>query len=408
MLHNPRVAAGRPNPRPHEPMISRLLTLFLVLPMTLWAAEQDRPAPSAFCAAVAALPAPASTDETPWSAEECTADLEPRARALQKANRVTLPVSARVVLESPAPLEESVRVRIEFKVYFHDFDANLSVAGRDKIDDVVNQLNATWRVESVALVGRQDPVEAAGPEFGLARRRVDNLADYLRAVGMPADVKFRLSVEAGTQPNTVDGRAADRVVLVSVSALQRRSVPTAPPSPKSDAEWARALRAKEQHLIGQLRDEIASLSHAPVGRPESADQARARDTRRASMLALLDEVQSRRDNARTRHIFQRTDDPLVRNYYAGVKQRIEAGGTDLFPKREGRSVYGKAIQRFTLWADGRVSDIEVLKSNSQAIADHSIGLLGSLAPFGKFPADMAEEVDRLVIVAPFYYSNGTQ
>ncbi|WP_157131696.1 hypothetical protein [Piscinibacter gummiphilus] len=389
-------------------MKSRLLPLFLVLPMTLWAAGPDRPAPSAFCAAVAALPAPASKDETPWSAAECTEGLERHARALQKANGVTTPVSARVVLQAPAPLEESERVWFEFEVYYHLFDANLSVQARDKIDTAIERLNATWRVESVTLVGRQDPVEAAGPEFGMARRRVDNLVEYLRAAGMSADVTFRPSVERGSQPDTADGRARDRVVLVSVSALRRRGVPEVRPPPKSDRESARALRAEEERLIARLRVEIAALSHPPAQRPESAAQARARETRRESMQALLDEVEFRRKEARTRYVHPRTQDPLVQGYFGEVMRRIETEGTERFPKSEGRSVYGKAVLTFTLRPDGNVSDIEVLKSNSQVISDHSIGLIRSMAPFGKFPADLAEEVDRLVIVAPFNYSDGTQ
>jgi hypothetical protein len=320
-----------------------------------------------------------------------------------------MPVSARVVLQAPAPLEESERVRFEFDVFFHIFDANLSVQGRDKIDSAIERLNTTWRIESVALAGRQDPVEAAGPEFGMARRRVDNLVDYLRAAGMPADVTFRPSVEGSSQPNTAEGRARDRVVQVSVSALRRKGVAEARPSPKSDAELVRALEAEEDRLIGQLRDEIAALSHPPAKHPESAAQARARDTRRASMVALLDELQfRRRSETRTRRVYQRTDDPLVKGYYADVTRRIEAEGSDRFPKSEGRPVYGKAILQFTLWSDGRVSDIEVLQSNSKAISDSATGLIRDLAPFGKFPADLAAEVDRLVIVAPFSYKSETQ
>jgi outer membrane biosynthesis protein TonB/outer membrane protein OmpA-like peptidoglycan-associated protein len=386
-------------------MKSRLLPLFLVLPMTLWAAGPDPFPPSPFCAAVAALPAPASKDETSWSAAECTERLEPRARALQNANGVTVPVSARVVLQAPAPLDESERVRIEFEVYFHFFDANPSVQGLDKIDNVVERLNATWRIESVALVGRQDPVEAAGPEFGVARRRVDNLAAYLRAAGVPSDVKYRLSVASGTQPNTTIGHAQDRVVHVAVSVLRRKGEPDVQPALRAGEESARALRAKEERLIGRLRSEIAALSGPPGINPESTEQARARETRRASMQALLDEFEYRRKWSRTRYVYPRTEDPLVGGYYAGVKQRIETEGTDRFPKSEGRSVYGKALLQFTLWSDGHVSDIEALQSSSQAISDHAIGLIRSLAPFDKFPADIAEEVDRLVIIAPFSYKN---
>jgi TonB family protein len=225
---------------------------------------------------------------------------------------------------------------------------------------------------------------------------------------MPADVTFRPSVEGGSQPNTAEGRARDRVVQVSVSALRRKGVAEVRPSPKSDAEMARALRAEEERLIGRLRDEIAALSHPPAGRPESAVLARARETRRASMLALLDEFESRRKETRTRYVHPRTEDPLVRGYFDEVMRRIETEGTERFPKSEGRSVYGKVVLTFTLRPDGSVSDIEVLKSNSQAISDHSIGLIRSLAPFGKFPADLAAEVDRLVLVAPFNYSDGTQ
>jgi hypothetical protein len=143
-------------------MKSRLLPLFLVLPMTLWAAGPDPSPPSPFCAAVAALPAPVAKDETPLSATDCAESLEPHARALQKANGVIMPVSARVVLQAPAPLEESERVRFEFDVYFHLFDANLSVQGRDKIDSAVERLNATWRANRSRSWGGRIPSRRPG------------------------------------------------------------------------------------------------------------------------------------------------------------------------------------------------------------------------------------------------------
>lgn len=401
---------GRHTPPSQSPMKVRLLYLVLVLPVSLWAAGPDHAKPSAFCAAAEAAAAP---DPGPQlSADECSESLEPLARALQRANSITTPVSVRVVLQAPAPPGESERVRYDFDVFFYPFDANLSLRSLDKIDDVVERLNATWRIESFKITAKEDPIEAAVPDFRVAGQRAENLMSYLLAAGVPSDATFVRSTERGTHTNNEEGRARDRVAHVSVSALRRRGGDGSPHSPKSGSEASgkgfQELQAKEDRLIEKLQHEIAELSRLPKNLPENSEEARTREARRGAMQALLTKFQEQRmEDDRTLYVYPGIKDPLVERYYEDVRRRIEMEGTKNFPKKEGRSVYGKAFLQFLLLSDGTVRQVEVLRSNSADISDHAVGLLRSLTPFGQFPPELAAEVDRLVIIAPFVYAGGT-
>jgi outer membrane protein OmpA-like peptidoglycan-associated protein len=93
----------------------------------------------------------------------------------------------------------------------------------EKLDDLFRRMNATFRVESIRIVGSQDDNEKDLPSFRLARKRAEFVAGYLRAAGLPSDVRVELAEREAKQLDTPEGRAGDRVAEVTVVALRRRA-----------------------------------------------------------------------------------------------------------------------------------------------------------------------------------------
>lgn len=202
-------------------------------------------------------------------------------------------------------------------------------------------------------------------------------------------------------PVSLFAAASDRTATAQAGAASAAAVVS--PAQKELDE----LLAQQARRLHELQQEVDRLARQSRNNPSDASLAKRVRRYQAELSAIRERIA--KENAeigRTRYITPRTTDPLVKDYYAGVEERIEALGTKEFPKdNQGRSIYGRVIVHFAVLSDGTVEKLEVKKSDSQELSQHAMQVIRGVAPFEPFPPAMASQLDRLVITAPFTYEN---
>lgn len=169
------------------------------------------------------------------------------------------------------------------------------------------------------------------------------------------------------------------------------------------------LQEQQQHLLAQVRRELALLStpdpQRDTGRPHDPDQ----EERKRQLLKLLAEIEKRinDENARPkkRYISPATREEVFALYYDSLKRRIEDRGTRDFPEAQGRKLYGELTMNVTVDALGRIVDAEVVRSSkSRALDQRAVAIVRAAAPYGAFTPAMRREADQIVITSRFRFT----
>ncbi|MDB5819876.1 MAG: energy transducer TonB [Rhizobacter sp.] len=200
-------------------------------------------------------------------------------------------------------------------------------------------------------------------------------------------------------------------------AATGRATSPLPPSALSEAGDANEeahkqieqLQQTQQQLLAQLRRELALLPppdpQRDAGNPERRDQ----DDKRRQLLNLLAEIEKRinEENARPkkRYISPATREELYAQYYDLLRRKIEERGTINFPEFRGKKLYGELTVNLTIDSQGRVVDIDVVRSSRNAQLDkRALNIVRAAAPFGQFSDAMKRGADQLVITSRFRFT----
>lgn len=140
-----------------------------------------------------------------WRPATCAALLEPA------------PVAA---APQPPPAAAPAPLRISADALFAFDSADLSDAGRARLDEVVARLGARAGMAQLAVVGFTDQIGSDAYNLRLSRRRADAVRDYLVARGIPAG-SVRTEGRGSAQP-LVDCGQAPRAERVRCLAPNRR------------------------------------------------------------------------------------------------------------------------------------------------------------------------------------------
>ncbi|MDO5087542.1 MAG: TonB family protein [Comamonadaceae bacterium] len=170
-----------------------------------------------------------------------------------------------------------------------------------------------------------------------------------------------------------------------------------------------AMREQQNHLLTQLRQQIAALPPLDVRQPNADPEARAREERRRHLTQMLAEIERavQEENARPkkRFISPATREEVYALYYDALRRKIEARGTSNFPEMNGRKLYGELTMMVTVNHDGRVLDTEVVEGSSSRHLDRRAEAIAQAAgPFEKFSAAMRRRADQIVIVSRFRFT----
>lgn len=133
--------------------------------------------------------------------------------------------------------------------------------------------------------------------------------------------------------------------------------------------------------------------------------------RREELKRLLAEIERRMQDSRKLYLApssKMTAD--MRAYHARMLRRIEDCGSRNFPKRAGKSVYGKGLAAITLDRSGKAVNTEILESSGKKLLDlHIARVVRASSPFGALPQQAVVEstrpFDSIVIVTRFDFNN---
>lgn len=185
-------------------------------------------------------------------------------------------------------------------------------------------------------------------------------------------------------------------------------IPTAASeSLKAQLEELAQLEAEQQQLLRTLRERIAFLSLPPPPSEANSSESRKRRDIRAEVVNKLLDIERRvNERAEVRILSASNITPWtpLRDYFVRQTRQIEAYGTEHFPSDGKRKFYGQVILLFTLQADGRIAQIQVLDASTEFLSQHAVRILRELEPFEPFPPDIRRETDQIVFGVPFTYS----
>jgi protein TonB len=156
------------------------------------------------------------------------------------------------------------------------------------------------------------------------------------------------------------------------------------------------LEGEQIEVLKRLKKEVQSL-------PDGA--------KRDQLGRLIAEIERRIQAERKVYVSpasSMTDE--MRAYHARMVRRLEDCGTRHFPKRNGKSIYGKGVVTITLDQSGNVLATEVVESTGDKLLDsHLTRVVGATSPFGNLPSRAtvggSESIEKLVVVNSFNFES---
>jgi protein TonB len=174
------------------------------------------------------------------------------------------------------------------------------------------------------------------------------------------------------------------------------------------------LESQQQQLLTQLNARDTTAQGRPAQTPtESSDLAGEDETDQDSIvlngqIAVLTQ-RIERENARPRKHF---DAAAARKtayapYIDQWRQRIEQIGTEHYPTGVDGKSYGSVQATLTIRADGSIADITINRPSDKPLLNQAVRRIAQLsAPFAPFPAEMARQIDQLVLTRTWHFVNG--
>lgn len=154
-----------------------------------------------------------------WTPELATAECHPE--LVKKPEEVATAEPA----EPEEPLAAFETITLETKTLF-DFDKDeLRPEGRQKLDELVSELQGEGRVGSITVVGHTDSIGTEEYNEDLSQRRAASVSEYLVQQGVDP-TRIETEAKGETQPvadnSTAEGRQQNRRVEIEVP-VQRRA-----------------------------------------------------------------------------------------------------------------------------------------------------------------------------------------
>jgi protein TonB len=174
------------------------------------------------------------------------------------------------------------------------------------------------------------------------------------------------------------------------------------------------LEVQQQQLLTQLSARTQTPQMLPTPSPtESNDLAGQDEADQDSIIlngqiaVLIQRIES--ENARPRKHFDATSasKAAYAPYIDQWRQRVEQVGTEHYPQGVDGKSYGSVQATLTIRADGSIADITINRPSNQPLLNQAVRRIAQLsAPFAPFPADMAREIDQLVLTRTWQFVNG--
>lgn len=170
-----------------------------------------------------------------------------------------------------------------------------------------------------------------------------------------------------------------------------------------------AMQEQQAQLLAQLRKQLATMPEPdPRKSSQSAEQMSEQEKRR-QLVKLLAEIEKRinEENSRPkkRYISPATREESYAIYYDALRRKVEDKGTENFPEKGGKKLYGELTMIVTVNHDGRVLETEVVQGSGNPTLDRRAQAIARAAgPFGAFDPEMRKKADQIAMVARFKFT----
>lgn len=180
------------------------------------------------------------------------------------------------------------------------------------------------------------------------------------------------------------------------------------------SQQRQALELQQQQLLVQIASQQKITQTDPTANIAEANEMTGQDEIDQERVLLNNQIavlteRIRRDNARPRKHF---DAPSTRQtayaaYIDQWRQRIEQVGTEHYPSGVDGKSYGSVQATLSVRADGSIAEIVINRPSDKPLLNQAVRRIAQLAaPFAPFPADMARQIDELVLTRTWFFING--
>jgi len=182
---------------------------------------------------------------------------------------------------------------------------------------------------------------------------------------------------------------------------------------KQSARRVKELEARQRQLLSQAqsRDEIVlsepqpqAEARSPVSGTELAESALIIARMEAQIARQIEEYNKR---PRKTFVGARAAEVRYALYVEDWRQKIERIGNLNYPEGARGKIYGKLRLTVSINSDGTVAGLELERSSGHKILDAAAQRIVRLAaPYAKFPPDIRNETDILVITRTWHFARG--
>jgi len=174
------------------------------------------------------------------------------------------------------------------------------------------------------------------------------------------------------------------------------------------------LEVQQQQLLTQLSARTYTAPVRPKSSPTEASELAGEDEADQDNIVLNGQIavltqRIESENARPRKHFDAASarKAAYAPYIDQWRQRVEQVGTEHYPKGVDGKSYGSVQATLTIRADGSIADITINRPSNQPLLNQAVRRIAQLsAPFAPFPADMARQIDQLVLTRTWQFVNG--
>ena len=169
-----------------------------------------------------------------------------------------------------------------------------------------------------------------------------------------------------------------------------------------------SLKEQQTALLLQTKKELAALPPPDLSVPSEVRAQTEQEEKRRQLIKLLAEIERSisEDAAQPtrRYVSPSTREAVYAVYYDAMRRKIEKKGTQNFPQRAGKKLYGELTMTMTVSADGSVLATAVVQSSGIPTLDRwAQGLVQSTGPFDPFTEAMRSKADQIVVVSSFTF-----
>jgi periplasmic protein TonB len=171
------------------------------------------------------------------------------------------------------------------------------------------------------------------------------------------------------------------------------------------------LEAEQSQLLAALKnmkDTRAALQREITQASQSGQDKEDTEANLARAIAALEKrVEDYNKRPRRKAITPSTREVEYATYYVAWREKVERIGTENYPAEARGKLYGELIVTVSIFQDGSIEGIELVKSSGQPVLDKAaLRIVKLAAPYGSFPKEMRDKYQIFDITTRFVFTKG--